>query len=341
MHLKMTSAALAEEGDDIVLRGVIDPATLDALRVDSYQREIESRPYIEGIAEGFRTNSVADIDLGMRGGDFDERSGVFTLRDPVYIIDGFQRVNAARLALDRGLRPALGAALRFNTTFAWEKDRFQVLNAKRKRVSPNVHLRNLRTDFPVVEMLHDLCRREAGFPLHDRVCWQQNMRRDHLVTALTLLKCVGVLQAHFGAGRSTAMEQLVSAMQGTMEKIGRVAYRQNVLVFFGVLEECWGVSRIPYKEQATVLRGGFLTALARLFDAHDEFWNEKRLVVAAPLRRKLKSFPVADPNVAALASGGTAPTSILYQMLLAHLNSGKRTQKLVARDDLPRGAPRS
>jgi hypothetical protein len=332
-HLRMTCAALAEEGDDIVLRGVIDPETLGALRADSYQREVESRSYIEGIAEGFRTNSVADIDLGMRGGDYDERSGTFTLKDPVYIVDGFQRVNAARLALDKGMRPVLGAALRFNTSFAWEKERFHLLNARRKRVSPNIHLRNLRGEFAVVEMLYDLSWRDEGFPLHERVCWQQNMRRDHLLTALTLLRCVGELQAHFGAGRSTAMEPLVASMQGTMERIGKAAYRGNVLVFFGLLEECWAVSRIAFKDQTTVLRGGFLNALAKVFDAHEEFWNEKRLVVDASVRRKLKAFPVADPHVAALASGGTASSAILFQTLVSHLNAGRRTRKLVARSE--------
>ncbi|MCE9637709.1 MAG: hypothetical protein K8T90_18575 [Planctomycetes bacterium] len=331
IQLRMTSAALAEEGDDVVLRGVIDPETLGALRADSYQREVESRSYIEGIAEGFRTNSVADIDLGMRGGDYDERAGTFTLKDPVYIVDGFQRVNAARLALDKGMRPVLGAALRFNTSFAWEKERFHVLNAKRKRIAPSIHLRNLRSDFPVVEMLFDLSVRDEGFPLHERVCWQQNMRRGHLLTALTLLRCVGELQAHFGAGRSVAMEQLVAAMQGTMEKVGKAAYRGNVLVFFGLMEECWAVSRVAYKDQAPVLRGGFLAALTKVLDAHEEFWNEKQLVVDPAVRRKLKAFPVTDPHVAALASGGAASTAILFQMLVSHLNAGRRTKKLVSR----------
>jgi hypothetical protein len=335
----MTSAALAEDGEDIVLRGVIDPDTIDALKVDSYQREIESRAYIEQIAGGFRSNSVADIDLGMRGGNYDERDGTFTLKDPVFIVDGFQRVTAARLALSQGKRPMLGAALRFNTSFAWEKERFHVLNAKRKRIAPSIHLRNLRTDFAVVEMLYDLCRRDEGFPLHDRVCWQQNMRRDHLLTALTFMKCVGALHAHFGAGRTFISDELVRAMQSTMEKVGKATYRNNVLVFFGVLEDCWAISRIAYKDQATVLRGAFLAALARVFDEHDEFWSDKCLVVAATLRRKLKAFPVTDPNVVALASGGGTSTTLLGQMLLAHLNAGKRTQKIVGRESRePAGA---
>lgn len=335
MHLKMTSAALAEEGDDIVLRGVIDPDTLDALQVAAYQREIESVRYIEDIAKGFETRSVADIDLGMRGGDYDEKAGTFTLKDPVYIVDGFQRVTAAKTVMLRGVRPVLGAAVRFNTTFAWEKERFHLLNAKRKRISPNVHLRNMRSDFAVVEMLHDLCRREQGFPLHGRVCWQQNMRREHLVTAMTLLKCVGALHAHLGAGRLVRMEDLVAAMQATMDRVGKAAYRANVLVFFGVMQECWGISRIVYKDQATVLRGGFLDALARILDAHDEFWNDRRLIVTPPVRRKLASFPIADPHVQMLAGSGGTSRVLLHDMLLAHLNAGRRTQKLVARAEKP------
>jgi len=331
MHLKMTAAALAEEGDDIVLRGVIDPETLDALKVDSYQREIESQRYIEDIAEGFRTHSVADIDLGMRGGDYDEVDGVFTLKDPVYVIDGFQRVTAARHAMQHGVRPVLGAALRFNTSFAWEKARFHVLNAKRKRVSPNVHLRNLRTDYEVVELLHEISN-ERGFPLCERVCWQQNARERHFVTALTLLKCVGALHAHFGAGRTLHLEQLVAATQTVMERIGKSNYRNNVLVFFGAMEECWGLRRMELKEHATVLRGGFLLTLAKVFDEHDEFWIEKRLVVPADIRRKLASFPVNDPSVERLASSSGPSLLMLRQLVLDHLNAGRRGGKLVPRD---------
>lgn len=331
MHLRMTAAALAEEGDDIVLRGVIDPDTIESLRVDKYQREIESDRYIEDIAKGFRTHSVADIDLGMRGGDYDEEDGVFTLKDPVYVIDGFQRVNAARLAMGRGVRPVLGAALRFNTSFAWEKERFHVLNARRKRVSPNVHLRNLRTDYSVVELLHELCN-EDGFPLCDKVCWQQNARKEHFVTALTLLKCVGALHSHFGAGRTMHLEQLAAGTQTVMERIGKANYRNNVLVFFGAMEECWGVRRMELKEHDTVLKGGFLVTLARIFDEHDDFWVEKRLLVPSDLRRRLASFPVNDPGVEKLASSSGPSLRMLRQYIVDHLNAGRRGKKLVPRD---------
>lgn len=338
MQLRMTSAALAEEGDDIVLRGVIDPATIDALDIDSYQREIESDRYIEDIAKAFEKGSVADIDLGMRGGAYDESDGAFTLKDKVYIIDGFQRVTAARKAMLRGVRPVLGAALRFNTNFAWEKERFHLLNAKRKRISPNVHLRNTRSDVAAIALLFDLCQREEGFPLHKRVCWQQNMGREHLVTAMTLLKCVTTLHAHLGGGRSLAMDQLVAAAQATVDKIGRANFRANVQVFFGVLQECWGVNRIAYKDQGTALRGGFLTALARILDAHDDFWTGERLVVSPQHRRKLKSFAISDPNVQRLAASSGPAVLILHQMMLAHLNAGRRTQKLVERPETPSGA---
>jgi hypothetical protein len=333
MQLRMTPAVLAEEGEDIVLRGLIDPDTLDALRVDNYQREIESRQYIEDIARSFATNAVADIDLGMRGGDFVEEDGAFVLKDPVYIVDGFQRVTAARHAMGEGVRPMLGAALRFNTNYEWEKERFHVLNAKRKRVSPNIHLRNMRSRFPLVELLHELCQDEKGFPLHRHVCWQQSMRRDHLLTATTLLKCVATLHAHFGVARSLPMEELVAALQKVVTRIGAAQFRANVLVFVGVVEDCWAVSRLGCKDQTTAVRGGFLTSLARILDEHDAFWRETRLVVEAPVRRKLKSFPITDGNVQRLAASSGPSALILHQMMLGHLNAGRRTGKLVARDD--------
>lgn len=330
-YVKMNDAALAEEGADgvIVLRGVLDPASLDALRVDTYQREMQPMRTLEGIAKGFLNSSVPDIDLGMRGGDFEERDGVFTLKDPVYVIDGFQRTSAARLLVSRGIEPVLGAAVRFNTTHEFEKERFRVLNLSRSRVSPNVMLRNMREEFPVIELLHDITTSEEGFPLRGRVCWRQSMGREHVSTGLVVTRAAGTLHAHLGAGKSSRVEELARSMQPVYQRIGRESYRQNVLAFFGVLHECWSVGDVVYKAPCTALRAQFMLTLARVFDEHETFWRGLSLVVEKSIRTKLQQFPTSDPSIAALCSGGSGPArSLLLTMLVDHINSGRRTGHL-------------
>ena len=67
-HVRIIHAALDEDADgSIILRGRIDPETLDALLSDDYQREILSVSTINQILKGFEPNgSIPDIDLGMR-----------------------------------------------------------------------------------------------------------------------------------------------------------------------------------------------------------------------------------------------------------------------------------
>jgi hypothetical protein len=49
------------------------------------------------------------------------------------------------------------------------------------------------------------------------------------------------------------------------------------------------------------------------------------------LRRKIKQFPLNDPQVSQLAGAGGQANIILYQMLLKHINSGKRIKRLRSR----------
>src|SRR5271157_1389950 len=125
--IKLMNAALDEdEHGNIILRGVLVPETLNYLKVDTYQREILPLAKINDLITAFDTSAVPDVELGMRGGNVQEKAGIFTLEDPTYIIDGQQRITAAKEYTKKGKIPRLGAVVHFNTTEKWERDRFRI-----------------------------------------------------------------------------------------------------------------------------------------------------------------------------------------------------------------------
>lgn len=333
--IKVYNAALDEEDGEIILRGVLDPDVLHLLNVDEYQREVAPLATINKLVEGFKRGSIPDIELGMRGQHCLERGGCFYLQDPVYIVDGLQRVSAAIHLLKMGgeRKPRLGASVHFGTTEKWERERFNILNAERIRLSSNVLLRNLRHDYAVVKLLYQLTS-DRAFILHDRICWSQRMRRQDLVTAMTFFKTVGALHAHIGPGRSSRYDELARGLETIMGRTGRNIFRDNARTFFDIVDQCWGIRRIAFKEGAAYMRANFLDCLASAFSRHTDFWRENRLFVEAPLVRKIALFPVSDPQISNLASASGKARDLLYLLMVDHINSGKRTRRLKSRNDV-------
>lgn len=329
----MVNAALDDQDGEIVLRGVIDPDSLELLQVAEYQREVLPASTIKQLADAIRSRAgVPDIQLGMRGGQFTERNGSFYLEDPVYIVDGLQRRTAAMSLLKGGHAPRIGAVVYFNTTEESERLLFRSLNVSRVRLSPNVLLNNERNDSVTLEMLSQLCK-EADFALRGRVCWQQCMARNHLFTASGLLRVTAQLHAQFGVIDGTRQSVgLAGQVDQITMKLKRSVVRQNVKTFFNTVDELWNIREVVYKERAPYLRMGFLTTLARVLSNHRDFWNDSELFVSAPLKRKLALFPLNDPQVATLCGAGGSSAKILYVMLVDHINSGKRTRRLVSFD---------
>jgi len=334
--IKVVQAALAEGPDDtIILRGEIDPHSFGELKVAEYQREVQPRARISKLIEAFQTGSVPDIELGMRGHRVLERGGAFFLQDPVYIVDGLQRVTAARQMVQQGgeLLPRLGAAIHFGTTERWERERFDILNVERLKLSPNVLMRNMRHDSEAIKLLYTLCR-DKSFVMHGRVQWGQNKRRHELISALTLLRTVGALHGHAGPGRSTQLKELAPGVDKIMETVGPNVFRDNVRMFFEIVDQCWGIKRVVYREGAAYMHSSFLVVLATVFSRHTNFWRGERLFVEAQLVRKLALFPVSDPHVVNLSSSGGKARDLLLALLVDHINSGKRTRRLKTRRDL-------
>ena len=332
--VKLFDAALDDDkssGGEIILRGVIDPNSLTHLQVADYQREVLSATKISALVEAFKSGSIPDIDLGMRGEKFTSRDDCFYLQDPVFIVDGLQRVTAALqlLRMATGKLPHLGATVHFNTTEQWERDRFKTLNLLRTALSPNVHLRNLRNDYGVIDMIYKLSQGGREFALFNKICWAQAMKRSDLVTATQLAKVVGSLHSRLGGGGlSTTNDMLAPALQKIMEKIGRNVMRDNIIAFYDLLDDCWRVRLATTRDGTPHLRGTFMKVLSLIFTHHKNFWREDRLFIEKSLREKLHMLDVYDPNIINLASSNGKAGDVLYQVIVNHINSGKRTRRL-------------
>jgi hypothetical protein len=309
-EVRVESGALHEDSTgNIVLRGALARESIKninfSLRADTYQRERLSSRKIEGLKEAFKSGQIVpDVFLGMRGGNYQEhKDGSIVLLDPVYIVDGLQRCTAAAEAIAEGGKASVGAAIYFNTTREWEKKKFEQLNTLGTKLSPSVHIRNYAEDYPVVAMLFQLTQ-EADFPLVGKVSWNQPMKKTELVTALTFLLTCSLLHSRMGSLRSANYRDVIPALQVVYNRVGRSTMRDNLRAFWGLLDECWQVRDIAYKDSATVLRGGFLATMATILADHEAFWKDANLFIERDLRRKIGLFPLNDPQVARLASYG-------------------------------------
>jgi hypothetical protein len=329
--VKVYNAALDEvKGGEIILRGVIDHDSLDLLQVDDYQRKAMTGKKIKELQKALLTRSgVPDITLGVRADTYTERGGAFYL-DPVYIIDGLQRVTAARqlLLCDPHSPFRLGGLFHFGTTEEIERNMFEALNVHQTRLSPNVTLRNQRYNYEVADALYRLSS-SMIFVMSDRISWEQHMKRGDLITALSYFKVAGMLHSHLGSGRGSNALELVRGLEKIMAGVGQNKFVSNVREFFDIVHQAWGVRDVAYREGASYLKSAFMLALARIFSDHTNFWREDRLTVDKQTVDKLKLFKVYDPYIADLAS--TGGVDIIYDKLVKHINSGRRTKRLKPR----------
>jgi hypothetical protein len=335
MSIEIVHAALdTTEQGEVILRGVITPASLPGLQVGEYQREVAPFPTIMELVKALDVGTVPDVELGMRGDKFREvEPGHVILDDPVFIIDGQERIAAGKLKLSRNdaIKPHIGAMIHFGTTEEWERERFRILNMARLTLSPNVILRNWRYDSQVIDLIYRLCEDKRAFVMAGRVSWQQRQKRQELITAATLMHTIGRLHTHLGPTGSRQIGLLTRGLDKIRDEIGETVFRENIKTFFRVMDDVWGVRTVQFKEGAVYMRGTFLETLARVFSNHLEFWRGNRLVVDADYVRKLKLFPLRDPHIINLTSSGGPARELLYNYLVRHINSGKRTRRLTPR----------
>lgn len=333
--VRIKHAALDDENGDLILRGVINPHDLHRLLADDYQREVNPLAKIMDLVEAFQTGSVPDIDLGMRGHRCEGAGEAYCLLDDIYIIDGLQRVTAAMhlMQQNRENLPKLGATIHFGTSKEWERNRFRILNADRTKLSSNILLRNLKDELPVMKMLTKLTE-QKGFVMKDRICWNQRMKRGELMTAVTFVRIVGALNSHLGPGLYTNWHEIANGLQKIANNIGMNVLRSNIKTFFDLIDNCWGIGRIVYRDGATHIKFGFLLTLARVIASHRNFWkgeNDQRLFIEAQLMRKISLFPIDDPQIVSLSNGGKMQ-DLLFLLMVRHINKGKTTKRLIPRN---------
>lgn len=326
--VKIINSALDALEEQVILRGVISPESLALLLVDDYQREVLSRRKILGLkAALIAGDRLPDIELGMRGSEMRQSADIVYLQDLSYIVDGLQRITAARewMLEDPEAQPHIGATIYLETTVEWERDRFETLNAKRDRVSANVLLRNSQHKSAAIFLLVQLSTRDTDFVLFNRIQWTHNARRNDLISAAMFVKAVGRLHGHLAPTKTTRTTDLAPGLDKLHEKIGSQVLSDNVKMFFKIIDEAWGLRDITYVGPAAHVKLAFLRALALLLSEHKDFWQGDRLVMNANDRRKLKAFKVYDPSIVSVASAAGASEEVLFAMLVKHMNSGRRT----------------
>jgi ribosomal protein L35AE/L33A len=339
--IKVLNSALDESplrGGTIILRGVLDVDSLKHLKIGDYQREVmplsPRHPLMKAMKAG---EPFPDVELGVRGESYYENDSGFHIRDDTYIIDGLQRISAAIRfnSLFAGLpQPRIGSTIHFNTTREWERDRFDTLNTKSIRVSPGILLRNQKDKSPAMELLYDMSEEDTRFVLHKRVSWKQNMARSDLIGAMMLCRVVTSLHGHSGVPvRATTSNLMVQYLDQLVEVVGSQNIRMNLRLFFEVIDECWGIRQIQYKDHASQLKGTFLVVLAKIFSKHTDFWqmSARKLVVGVDHRRKLSQFPLSDPTVMNLAASGGKAHHVLFDMIRDHMDKGKVKHRLTLR----------
>lgn len=337
--IKILKPSIDDYENTVVIRGVVDDNCLAYLNVDFYQRELLPSVARKKIREALSENEkLPDIELGMRGNSWEvDANDDVILNDPVFIIDGQQRRSTALefIASHCDRRVGLGAVVHLGTNPEWEKERFRKLNQYQVKVSANVLIRNNKDDHPLISTMYGLSKSDRQFVLYDRVCWSQNMTRNQLMSAVTMIHVIMNLHSHLVPGRTTGVSYAVANSDKLVERIGLPNVRANIKAFFNLIDECWGIRRIHVKGGAPYIRRPFLEVLARVISDHPDFWkgqNDSRLEVPYTLKRKLSGFYINDPEVVRLASATGAARLTLYTHIIGWLNSGKREKRLVSRN---------
>ena len=341
MPVKIIRPSLDDFEGQTIIRGIIARESLPDLRTDFYQRELLPLSRRKDIWDGLNTGTqLPDVELGMRGDKFEMTDNdALTLIDSVFIVDGQQRISTLKEFLVKfpEARARLGAIVHTNTNPDWERNRFHKLNTARAKVSSNVILRNLKDDEPAVAMLYGLSVADKTFVLYNRVCWAQHSTAHELLHAVVFARMASRIHSHLAPVRhETVAENIASALRRVTERIGLPVLRENTKTFWNFIDEVWGIKELTVRHgNIPYLFAGFLSVLVDFLSDHVEFWQQPqdtKLVFPYDLKQKFKKFPVYDPEIVRLSGVTGKGKEALYFILMTHINSGKKTRRLVPRN---------
>jgi hypothetical protein len=129
------------------------------------------------------------------------------------------------------------------------------------------------------------------------------------------------------------LERLAMVEQ-KIDIIGLQRGRENIIAFFKMFDEVWGIPCGLQKKNAPHLLNGWIMTVAQILSDHHEFWKqseETELFVPAAYIRDFKKIDPSDPELKRLAGSNQTGRQILYQHLVARLNKGMREYRLVDR----------
>ena len=264
----------------------------------------------------FRNQKVEDITLGMRGDRYRRDKGDFYLLDDCFGINGRQRLYAAKAALIRrpGLKLRIGCKVYFNTTYDSENDMFCAMNSTQQRVSATVLLRNKYMTSAASKALVDLSSSD-DFALCDRVGWDQKMLAGQNIMGMNLARVAGELHEHKGALTFGKTYDILKSLDDVCVKITAAVFAANVIKFFDVIDDCWGLRNGKTPEQ---LNREFLSVLARLLNSYENFWDADEFYFAPKYVSRLKKFD-SERAIKTMMKNNRGAKEVIFEVLRKQL----------------------
>lgn len=325
-EVRVFNASLEDDAETkrVILRGVLDQATLKYIKMDWYQRErgFSDKHTNEIIAAYFAGNRVADITVGMRGERVTSKSGVWSLHDKCYCIDGGQRVYAAGMAMRErpDVKIYIGVKLYTNTTEEFENELFCKLGTTQIKISPSILMRNRKKKSPASNLLVTISK-HPDFALKDRIAWDQRKTIHELMSGFQLARIVGALHTHkVGGLKAHKPYEILAALDILFERIGAESLNGNILRFFDAIDKCWTLRQLSggRAEPRPHLDSKFLMTIAKLFSSYTDFWDGTQrndFYFLEKFVKRLRKFPLSD----FMSPAKGIQTDVLYEILRKRL----------------------
>jgi len=304
------------------------PESQGVLIIPPYQRmEMTAGDKAAELQAALAPNGVgspSDLLACMRGTDFKPvgQGEVILHTDGLYVLDGHQRIAAARARLEAGqkLQP-IGFKIILGMTAEVEVELFKLHNLYQTNVSSDVHLRNSDTN-PTIRELHAFATTTDGFPT---VRWDQQKVPGEKLKARMLFETLTVLHG-FSPGRP--IEQIMLDLEDVGKRHGTTLVVQNVHTFFKVLEVIFGERPNDRRNDASqfpriMYRQPLLCGLAKLFGKYAQFWDKKnpnKLSVSKTDIEKLRGIKAKDLD---RELDRTNPTNAVYELLYRRLKAAR------------------
>lgn len=265
-----------------------------------------------------------DLLACMRGESFHRvgQSEVVLETDSLYLLDGHQRIAAARARLKAGQKvQPLGIKILLGTAEEEEVKLFEQHNLYQTNVSSDVHLRNSDTN-PTIRDLHKFATTTEGFP---KVRWDQQKVPGEQLKARMLFETTIVLH---GYSPGKPLDEILVALEEVGKKHGTTLVVQNVKAFFEVVEEIFGVRPDDERDDAVrvsklMYRLPLLCGLAKLFSKYEQFWDKKspnKLKVSKVDIKKLRGLKAKDLDRELERAGAT---KAVHELLLRRLKAAR------------------